>query len=98
LSEISLYFGVLKMLISRTGVDGGFWTFEAHAAAEDKNAVAERELAGKQLGADELVEGVVAAHILSHAEEISHGIEKRRGVNASGNREVGLRLARDLRQ
>ena len=28
----------------------------------------------------------------------SHGIEKRRGVNASGNREVGLRLARDLWQ
>ncbi len=96
---MSLHFGVLKMSISRTGVDGGFLNeFEAHAAAEDKNAVAERELAGKQLGADELVEGVVAAHILSHAEEISHGIGKRRGVNASGNREVGLRLARDLRQ
>src|SRR6476646_10423880 len=63
---------------------------EAHASADDEDALMSWQSSGEELTADDLVEGVMTADILAHGNQPSVEIEQRRGVQAAGRREQDL--------
>ena len=58
--------------------------FEAGAAAEDDDVTVGGKGVGEQAGADELVHGVVTAHVFAQFDELAILVEEAGGVNSSG--------------
>lgn len=64
--------------------DGGFLKeFKARPAAQQKDVPVQREIAPGERGADEFVQGVVAANILMQREKIAVGVEEAGRVKAA---------------
>ena len=61
-------------------------------------AVEQRRAAGEELGADQFVQGVVPADVLAQGQQVAAGVEQRRGVQAAGAIEDGLRRPQRLGQ
>jgi hypothetical protein len=64
--------------------------FEAGAAGEQEQCVAEWGAVGEEFCAEELVDCVVAAYVFARSEEIAGGIEECRTVDSSGLIEEAL--------
>jgi hypothetical protein len=71
---------------------------EAHPTADHQDPVVKRHAARQELGADELVERVVAAHILAKLEQLAGRREETRGVEPARLVERALGRAEQLRQ
>ena len=80
---------------ARTGIPamtGLLHQFETGAAADHQNVVREREAVVKVGAADQLVDGVVAAHVFTDQHEVARGGEKPARVQAASTIEDLLRL------
>jgi len=66
---------------------------EAGSAGEQEQCVAEGSAVGEKFGAEELVDGVVAADVFARGEEIARRVEEGRAVDSSGSIEEALGFA-----
>ena len=83
----------------RNAGDGGLLhDLEAHPAADEEDSIAQREHAGQELRADELVQGVVPADVLAQGDEVTIEVEQAGGVEAARRLEDRLRIPERARQ
>ena len=70
-----------------------FWMISKLARPETRSTLlGERQVAGEQLGADQLVERVVPADVLTQVDQPAARVEQRGGVQAAGLVEQALCL------
>ena len=63
---------------------------ESAAAADKQHMSAEGQAALQERPSDDLVHGVVPANVFTQDQQLSFGVEKRRGVQAAGAAKDGL--------
>ncbi len=78
------------------GHEGFLHKLEAGAAAHEDETVLERHMARENFGADQFVDGVMAADVFAQELEIALRIEKRGGVQPAGSFEYSLLRARSV--
>src|SRR6202012_873137 len=71
---------------------------ERGPSADQQRAAAERELVVEQRPADDLVDGVVPAHVLAYREQRPGSVEQPRGVQPASGGEHLLRVPQPVRQ